>query len=94
MVPADNTCRSVEAWLGVSCERCSTRALSPAEPYHSLEKQTRNLTCFHAGIPTLVVAAASMDVVTSISLFGVFLGLAFSEGTPVIELLTCIEGKI
>ena len=29
---------------------------------------------------TLIVAAASVDVVISISLFGVFLGLAFSEG--------------
>ena len=33
-----------------------------------------------SGIPTLIVAAASMDVVICISLFGVFLGLAFSEG--------------
>ena len=35
---------------------------------------------FCSGIPTLVVAAASGDVVISISLFGVFLGLAFSDG--------------
>ena len=34
-----------------------------------------------SGIPTLIVAAASMDVVVSISIFGVFFGLAFSEGT-------------
>lgn len=33
-----------------------------------------------SGINTLIVGAASMDVVISISLFGVFLGLAFSEG--------------
>ncbi len=33
-----------------------------------------------SGIPTLIVAAASMDVVISISIFGVFLGLSFSEG--------------
>lgn len=33
-----------------------------------------------SGIPTLIVAAASMDVVISISLFGVFLGLSFSKG--------------
>ncbi len=36
-----------------------------------------------SGIPTLIVAAASMDVVISISLFGVFLGLAFSAGLVV-----------
>ena len=35
---------------------------------------------FCLGIPTLVIAAASVDVVTAISVFGVFLGLAFSEG--------------
>ena len=33
------------------------------------------------GIPTLIVAAASVDVVTAVSLFGIFLGLVFSEGT-------------
>ena len=33
-----------------------------------------------SGIPTLIVGAASMDVVISISLFGIFLGLAFSDG--------------
>lgn len=33
-----------------------------------------------SGIPTLVVGAASMDVVIVISLFGIFLGLAFSDG--------------
>jgi len=32
------------------------------------------------GIPTLVMAASSCDDVLSISLFGVFLGIAFSEG--------------
>ena len=35
---------------------------------------------FLAGVPTLILAAASMDDVIAISLFGVFLGLAFSEG--------------
>lgn len=35
---------------------------------------------FYLGIPTLIVAAASMDVVTAVSLFGIFLGLVFSEG--------------
>jgi NhaP-type Na+/H+ or K+/H+ antiporter len=33
------------------------------------------------GIPTLVMAASSCDDVLAISLFGVFLGIAFSEGT-------------
>ena len=32
------------------------------------------------GIPTLVVASSSMDIVISISIFGIFLGLSFSEG--------------
>lgn len=32
------------------------------------------------GIPTLVMAASSFDDVIAISLFGVFLGIAFSEG--------------
>ena len=35
---------------------------------------------FSAGIPTLVLAAASLDVVICISFFGVFLGLTFSDG--------------
>ena len=33
-----------------------------------------------SGELTLIVAAASIDVVIAISLFGVFFGLAFSEG--------------
>lgn len=32
------------------------------------------------GIPTMVMAASSCDDVLAISLFGVFLGVAFSEG--------------
>ena len=32
------------------------------------------------GIPTLVIAAASVDDVLAISGFGVVLGIAFSEG--------------
>jgi len=32
------------------------------------------------GIPTLVMAASSFDDVIAISLFGVFLGIAFSKG--------------
>ena len=32
------------------------------------------------GIPTLVMAASSCDDVLAISLFGVFLGVAFSQG--------------
>ncbi len=32
------------------------------------------------GIHTIVVASSSMDVVISLSLYGIFLGLAFSEG--------------
>lgn len=37
------------------------------------------------GITTLTVAAASLDVVVSVSLFGVFLGLAFSAGNVVLD---------
>ena len=33
-----------------------------------------------SGVPTLIVGAASLDVVIVISLFGIFLGLAFSDG--------------
>ncbi len=33
-----------------------------------------------SGVPTLIVGAASLDVVVAISLFGIFLGLAFSDG--------------
>lgn len=32
------------------------------------------------GIPTLVMAASSCDDVLAISLFGVFVGIAFSQG--------------
>ena len=39
-----------------------------------------NILPVSLGIPTLVISAASFDVVISISLFGVFLGLTFSEG--------------
>ena len=35
---------------------------------------------YDIGELTLIVAAASVDVVITISIFGVFLGLAFSEG--------------
>eukprot|EP01029_Cantina_marsupialis_P028739 TRINITY_DN777947_c0_g1_i1.p1 TRINITY_DN777947_c0_g1~~TRINITY_DN777947_c0_g1_i1.p1 ORF type:complete len:471 (+),score=153.75 TRINITY_DN777947_c0_g1_i1:278-1690(+) len=39
------------------------------------------------GIPTLVLAAASFDDVISISAFGAFLGLAFSNGSVVEDIL-------
>jgi len=39
------------------------------------------------GIPTLVMAASSCDDVLSISLFGVFLGIAFSEGSITLHFL-------
>ncbi|KAJ7333552.1 Sodium/hydrogen exchanger 9B2 [Desmophyllum pertusum] len=38
------------------------------------------------GIPTLVMAASSFDDVIAISLFGVFLGIAFSEGNLVFSI--------
>ncbi len=37
-----------------------------------------------AGITTLIVASANIDVVIAISLFSVFLGLIFSDGTIMI----------
>ena len=52
--------------------------------YH-IKEYNVHFVCIHpsyysSGIPSLVVAAASIDVVISISLFGVFLGLVFSDG--------------
>ena len=38
------------------------------------------------GIPTLVMAASSCDDVLAISLFGVFLGVAFSQGIEFIRI--------
>lgn len=43
------------------------------------------------GIPTLVMAASSCDDVLAISMFGVFLGIAFSEGIEKIILNLLIE---
>jgi hypothetical protein len=39
------------------------------------------------GIPTLVIAAASVDDVLAISGFGVVLGMAFSTGKDIIYIL-------
>merc|ERR1712013_517007 len=39
------------------------------------------------GIPTLVIAACSADDVVAISGFGIFLGLTFSKGKPLWELI-------
>ena len=52
----------------------------PSPPSHPLFLLVDSLLCLSSGIPTLILAAASMDDVIAISLFGVFLGLAFSEG--------------
>lgn len=46
----------------------------------SVHFELTHTQCYSSGIPTLVVAGASIDVVISISLFGVFLGLVFSDG--------------
>lgn len=44
------------------------------------------------GIPTLIIGAASFDVVISISLFGIFLGLAFSEGMIMnVYIISCMQ---
>lgn len=37
------------------------------------------------GIPTIVIAAASVDDILAISLFGLTLGFTFSKGTNVVE---------
>jgi len=39
------------------------------------------------GIPTLVIAACSADDVVAISGFGIFLGLTFNTGAPILELV-------
>ena len=57
--------------------------------FRDVLKKYSTILC--TGELTLIVASASVDVVTAISLFGVFLGLAFSEGTE--NLLLLVKAK-
>ena len=55
-------------------------AVSPAVVVPSMLSLQEDGYGTQEGIPTLVMAASSCDDVLAISLFGVFLGIAFSEG--------------
>ena len=66
-------------------------AVSPAVVVPSmLSLQERHLGV-DKGIPTLVIAAASVDDVLAISGFGVVLGIAFSTGIEYYRGLVIIE---
>ena len=55
-------------------------AVSPAVVVPSMLSLQLDGYGVEEGIPTLVMAASSCDDVLAISLFGVFLGVTFSEG--------------
>ena len=55
-------------------------AVSPAVVVPSLLKLAEEGYGVEAGIPTLVIAAASLDDVLAITGFSVMLGLTFAEG--------------
>lgn len=55
-------------------------AVSPAVVVPSMLRLQEDGYGVKEGIPTLVMAASSCDDVLAISMFGVFLGIAFSEG--------------
>ena len=59
---------------------CSWCCQSPAVVVPQLLTLQQRGFGVEQGIPTLVMAASSFDDVIAISLFGVFLGIAFSEG--------------
>ena len=64
----------------VLTSRYTVAAISPAVTVPTtltLHSQGYGL---ESGVPTLIVGAASLDVVIAISLFGIFLGLSFSDG--------------
>ena len=54
--------------------------MSPAVVVPSLLNLSDRGYGINKGIPTLVIAAASVDDVLAITGFGVMLGIAFSEG--------------
>ena len=55
-------------------------AVTPAVVVPQLLTLQRKGFGVEQAIPTLVMAASSFDDVIAISLFGIFLGIAFSEG--------------
>ena len=63
----------------ISC-RFVLAAVSPAVVVPSLLNLSDRGYGLNKGIPTLVIAAASLDDVLAITGFGVMLGIAFSEG--------------
>ena len=62
-------------------------AVSPAVVVPSLLKLQRGGYGVAKGIPTMVLAAASLDDVVAISGFGAFLGIAFAEGSLLLNIL-------
>ncbi|XP_068204126.1 sodium/hydrogen exchanger 9B2-like isoform X2 [Palaemon carinicauda] len=66
-------------------------AVSPAVVVPSLLKLSEEGYGVEKGIPTLVIAAASIDDVLAISGFSVLLGLTFAEGSPT---WTILKGPI
>jgi len=62
------------------CFRFVLAAVSPAVVVPSLLNLADRGYGLDKGIPTLVIAAASIDDVLAITGFGVSLGIAFSEG--------------
>lgn len=65
---------------GISICRFVLSAVSPAVVVPSMLALTEQGYGVDKGIPTLVIAAASVDDVLAISGFGVVLGIAFSKG--------------
>ena len=62
-------------------------AVSPAVIIPSLMTLSQRGYGVAKGIPTLVIAACSADDVVAISGFGIFLGLTFSKGKPLWQLI-------
>jgi NhaP-type Na+/H+ or K+/H+ antiporter len=62
------------------CNRFVLAAVSPAVVVPSMLSLHEQGYGMAKGIPTLVIAAASVDDVLAISGFGVALGIAFSKG--------------
>lgn len=71
----------------VACKECHVccrfviAAVSPAVVVPCLLSLQEDGYGIDKGIPTLVIAAASVDDVLAITGFGVVLGIAFSQGT-------------
>ena len=82
--PVAYTC--MDSLVELFTSRCSIfyrfvlGAVTPAVVVPQLLTLQRKGFGVEQGIPTLVMAASSFDDVIAISLFGIFLGIAFSEG--------------